>query len=160
VLCVCVCGVCVCCVVCVAHDYRQNTALLGSVYRRRSKQQKDEEICVMANDDFCCIADSITAITDRYRDWWEWELVSEKSITHTKFVAENPEWKSQSGRSRRGWRATEGQYEDLDLRVTNFIVLSQKFACFSSSLPVRLHRAANYFSLIICKISFICMKSV
>jgi len=56
--------------------------------------------------------------------------VSEKSITHTKFVVENPEWKSQSGRSRRGWRAKEGQYEDLDLRITNFCCVKSEICVF------------------------------
>ena len=55
--------VCVCVCVCVAHDYRKNRALQWSVYRRRPKLQKDEEICVMASDDWCCIADITTAIT-------------------------------------------------------------------------------------------------
>jgi len=63
---------------CVAHDYRQNRALQWSVYRRRSKEQKDEEICVMASDDWCCIADSTTAITDRHWDWWERKTALEK----------------------------------------------------------------------------------
>ena len=47
---------CVC--VCVAHDYRQNRTLQGSVYHR-----KEEEICVMASDVWCCITDITTAIT-------------------------------------------------------------------------------------------------
>jgi hypothetical protein len=56
----------------------------------------------------------------------------EKLIIHTKFVVGNPKWKIQLGRFKRGWSVKEGQYENLELRVTNFIVLSQKIERFCS----------------------------
>jgi len=93
--------VCVCVFVC--HTWLSaEKSPTGAVYCRRKKQLEDEEICVMASDDWSCTADSTTAITDRYWDWWERKLALEKWITHTKFVVGNPEWKIQRRRYRRG----------------------------------------------------------
>jgi hypothetical protein len=43
-------------------------------------------------------------------------------IIHTEFVVGNNKWKSQFWRSRCGWKVKEGQYVDLDLRLTISIV--------------------------------------
>jgi hypothetical protein len=106
---------CVC--VCVAHDYLQDRVLQGWLDCRRTKPQ-EEEIYWMGS----LMIGAAQQTVWLSHDWWDTKHAMEKWIIHTKFVVGNLEWKSHLGRSRRGWRIKERQYENLDLRVTIFIV--------------------------------------
>jgi hypothetical protein len=148
----------VCCLCRTWLSAEQSTAFVNILLE--DKQQKDEEIGMITSDDWFFIEDSITVIIDRHWDWWERKLELWKRITHTKSVVGNPEWKSQRGISRIGWRTKERQYEYLDLRVTNLIVLRQKIAWFCSVTSSPTAQSNKFFSSVICKICLIYMNSL
>jgi hypothetical protein len=95
----------------------------GWLDHRTTKQQKDEKTYWMGSFTICAAQQTLLRLShERHWDWWDRKHAVEKWIIHTKFVFGNPEWKSHLGGSRRGGRDKERQYEDLDVRVTIFIV--------------------------------------